>query len=134
MDKVIDEANDATEIDYPKYNDIKTGQGNENFKYDSIGNLISDASEGITDIQWNVYGKIRSITKAGANIEYTYDASGNRICKTANGKSTYYVRDASGNVMSIYEQADTLKQTELHMYACLALCGRSSRLGICKNY
>jgi len=46
-------------------------------------------------------------------------------------KSTYYVRDASGNVMALYEKnpsvnSGTFTQTEVHLYG-------SSRLGIYKS-
>src|SRR5690606_445524 len=55
----------------------------------------------------------------------TYDATGNRISKTVGGVATLYVRDASGNVMSVYEipAANTIVQKELHIYG-------SSRLGM----
>ena len=71
-------------------------------------------------------------------ISYTYDAAGNRISKkiekytTTTIDYTWYVRDASGNVMSMYNgtgttvavnSAYTLNLTEQHMYG-------SSRLGI----
>jgi RHS repeat-associated protein len=103
-------------------------QGSDNYAYDEIGNLIKDTKEGITNITWNVYGKIQSINKGGNIIAYTYDASGNRISKTAAGKTTIYVRDASGNVMSVYTadpaiNSGNLMQKELHLYG-------SSRLGI----
>lgn len=127
LDKVSDAATDAAAGQYDNYRDIKQGQQNGNYTYDAIGNLITDPSEGITNINWNVYGKIKNIAKAGGAIEYTYDAAGNRISKVSNGKTTYYVRDASGNVMSIYEtgsaNSGALTQTELDMYG-------SSRLGI----
>jgi YD repeat-containing protein len=142
LDKVVDAATDASDADYPNYNDIKRkqpdgslGQANGNYQYDEIGNLVSDASEGITNINWSVYGKILSITKAnGTTINYTYDASGNRISKVVvppsggGGGTTIYVRDASGNVMSVYTadpavSAGNLIQTEVHLYG-------SSRLGI----
>ena len=117
----------------PAIGDIGT-QSPDNYTYDPIGNLIGDNAEGISNIIWTVYGKIKSITKTnGTVISYTYDATGNRISKTVSGfgpaKSTYYVRDASGNVMSLYQAGDNtinnsnLTQTELHMYG-------SSRLGI----
>lgn len=107
--------------------DIKS-QNDNNYEYDEIGNLTKDVSEGITNIAWNVYGKIHSITKSSGTITYDYDATGNRISKTANGKTSFYVRDASGNVMGIYEKSNSLNNgdltlTELHLYG-------SSRLGI----
>jgi RHS repeat-associated protein len=78
-----------------------------------------------------VYGKIKTVTKAdGTIINYTYDAAGNRISKIVNGKQTWYVRDASGNVMSVYAVGDTinagaLTQIESELYG-------SSRLGLFK--
>jgi RHS repeat-associated protein len=107
------------------YTEDIDGQSIDNYDYDAIGNLIKDVSEGITDINWTVYGKIGSIIKSSGNISYTYDAAGNRITKTASGKTTLYVRDASGNVMSVYEipTVNTINQKELHSYG-------SSRLGM----
>jgi RHS repeat-associated protein len=130
LDKVVDAAADET-TQYEKYKDIKQGQGNGNYIYDKIGNLISDISEGITNIEWTVYGKIAAITKSnGTSIQYNYDPSGNRISKTVipsggGAALTFYVRDASGNVMGVYEKAGTaaLALTELHIYG-------SSRLGV----
>ena len=108
--------------------DLKS-QSPNNYTYDSIGNLISDVQEGITNITWNVYGKITSITKTSdTTITYSYDAAGNRISKTVSPPSgaavtTWYVRDASGNVMAVYYNTDSLRMTEQHIYG-------SSRLGI----
>ncbi|MBL7729209.1 MAG: RHS repeat protein, partial [Dinghuibacter sp.] len=110
-------------------------QAGDNYRYDAIGNLVKDVKEGITNITWTVYGKIASITKNGKTITYTYDASGNRISKTVPNEaipgtydSTWYVRDATGNVMSVYEKRASLNnnqltQSEVHLYG-------SSRLGI----
>lgn len=126
-------------------------QNDDNYEYDAIGNLIIDRSEGIYDprpghehtpmIEWTVYGKIAKITKkkyVGSSlktttIKYTYDAAGNRISKvvtppTGGAKETWYVRDAGGNTMSIYEKntsatTTNLTQTEVHLYG-------SSRLGV----
>jgi RHS repeat-associated protein len=103
-------------------------QGTDNYDYDAIGNLTRDTKEGISNITWSVYGKILSVTKNSGTITYTYDASGNRISKTFSGKTTWYVRDASGNVMAVYEQRSDLNsghltQSEVHLYG-------SSRLGI----
>lgn len=145
LDKVVDAATDADASQYDKYNDIRKlkpdgsiAQQDGNYMYDAIGNLVQDKSEGIYDpaypdkhmIEWTVYGKIKSITKLTGVIRYTYDAGGNRISKEYNGVFTYYVRDASGNVMALYEKNtgsgvlnNRLIQKEVHLYG-------SSRLGI----
>ncbi len=111
-------------------------QGESNYQYDKIGNLVKDEAEGLQSISWTVYGKIASISKQKAGvtttINYGYDASGNRISKqvqigSANGVSTFYVRDAQGNVMGVYKQEGTDYQwQEQHLYG-------SSRLGMLKT-
>ena len=113
---------------------------NFNYKYDEIGNLLSDASEEISNIVWNTYGKVERVNFTAAsgknNLRYTYDAQGNRLSKTVitgevTGTTTFYVRDASGNVMSIYKKdvffesptlITTYTQKEVPLYG-------SSRLG-----
>ncbi|HQI46593.1 MAG TPA: hypothetical protein PLC59_11105 [Bacteroidales bacterium] len=81
-----------------------------NYDYDKIGNLKKDASEGIENIEWTIYGKVKSITKSdGTSISYKYDATGNRISKTlggimGGGYTIYYVRDAQGNIMATYRK------------------------------
>jgi RHS repeat-associated protein len=100
-----------------------------NYEYDPIGNLIKDNAEGITSIIWTVYGKISRIAKGDSVvIDYTYSPDGNRISKTvaktspATTVTTWYVRDASGNVMSVYESGKPevhtahLTQSEVHLY------------------
>ena len=117
-----------------------------NYTYDQIGNLIADAKEGITNVLWNVYGKIKQVqrTATAANpvtrIAYSYDAGGNRISKQVNKSATdsieytWYVRDASGNIMSTYlakgapngtvtSAATTLMLTEQNLFG-------SSRIGV----
>ena len=105
----------------------------DNYQYDAIGNLTKDVKEGITNISWTVYGKIASITKEGnINLEYTYDATGNRIekkyTKGTEVHYTWYVRDAQGNTMAVYEKKGTtaVRLTESHLYG-------SSRLGMVKE-
>ena len=100
-----------------------------NYHYNEIGQLTDDDTAKIHSITWNVYGKILSVVDSTNTITFTYDASGNRISKTAHGITTWYVRDAQGNVMSVYTQGntavhgDSLTQTEADIYG-------SSRLGL----
>ena len=100
-----------------------------NYTYNEIGQLTEDDRQGNHGVTWNVYGKILSLSDSTNAITFTYDASGNRISKTAHGITTWYVRDAQGNVMSVYTQGngaihgDSLTQTEADIYG-------SSRLGL----
>ncbi|WP_157962976.1 RHS repeat-associated core domain-containing protein [Chitinophaga deserti] len=118
-----------TEVTNSHYTtDLKTGQSVDNYGYDAIGNLIRDNQEGITGINWSVYGKISQINKGANTIVYKYDASGNRIYKetTFSGvkKKTWYLRDATGNTLAVYSGDATTNVTweEQHLYG-------SSRLG-----
>lgn len=115
--------------------DIKSGQvfntadhRRDNYQYDNIGNLVRDSIEEIDTIQWTVSGKIKSIKRVAGSgkpdLEYIYDASGNRILKIvkpagstsdATWKYTLYARDAQGNVLATYE----LKTEKLVDYAAL---------------
>lgn len=121
--------------------------------YDPIGNLIADKQEEIHKINWNVYGKIKSIVRMASslkkNLIFEYDANGNRIAKHQYGnmtpnsttinfdpaiptdweKSTYYVLDAQGNVMAIYEYTiDDVTQDNHYTLTERNIYG-SSRLG-----
>jgi YD repeat-containing protein len=123
--------------------DIQTNV--DNYGYDAIGNLTSDVKEGITSVLWTVYGKIKEINKTTSavtgtvqKISYTYDASGNRLSKTvtkvgtANDVTTWYVRDASGNIMGIYEAVSETPNAATGVVVNLVehdLYG-SSRLGV----
>ena len=103
----------------------ETLDDNSTFQYDAIGNLISDSGEGVTNITWTPYGKVRSVNHSdGTVVNYRYDATGNRVEKSVvkgtTTNSTRYIRDASGNVLAIY-QNDSL--TEQPIYG-------SSRLGM----
>jgi YD repeat-containing protein len=100
-----------------------------NYHYNEIGELTGDSKAQVSNVVWNVYGKMLSLVAGTDTISFTYDAAGNRISKTANRITTWYVRDAQGNVMSVYTQGNSainsgaLTQTELHVYG-------SSRLGL----
>ncbi|WP_435578739.1 RHS repeat domain-containing protein [Gilvibacter sp.] len=89
-----------------------------NYVYDAIGQLILDRTEGLT-IEWRVDGKVDKVTKVplGSNdpnatevITFIYDGLGNRIAKTVKRggssdlETTYYVRDAQGNPLSVYKE------------------------------
>ena len=83
-----------------------------NYKYDLNGNLKEDIEEGL-EMTWNVQGKVNKIMDNNGfpngqgnikNIEFCYDPLGNRIAKIVDGAATLYVRDAQGNLLSIYKK------------------------------
>ncbi len=132
----LDHITDSVPTAYPGYNDL-TNQSASNYQYDSIGELTADAASNISGITWTVYGKIASITKASdTTILFTYDPAGNRISKSVvyagDTLTTWYVRDAQGNILSIYTYGDPsvngkdLTQTELDIYG-------AGRVGIWKR-
>jgi RHS repeat-associated protein len=126
------------------YLDLNNQTNHSNYKYDSIGNMISDTSEGVTNIKWSVYGKILEIIHTpntadpATDILYSYDGAGNRISKitsyaTGTKVYTWYVRDAQGNLITVYgaSGSGTLSSlvpgiNEWYMYG-------SSRLGSYQN-
>ncbi len=95
-----------------------------NYKYDNIGNMTQDKSEGGKTVTWNVYNKITTVSMSSGTktLAFGYDAGGNRVRKesTASGTTTkqWYVRDAQGNIMSTYKQvgSGTLKQEHVYLY------------------
>ncbi|HRJ35714.1 MAG TPA: hypothetical protein PK610_06985, partial [Flavobacteriales bacterium] len=140
LDKVDDLAGATPTIS----DDIEGIQSNGNYTYTAIGELKSDAQENIADITWRVDGKVRRVTRniAGkVEMEFEYDAFGRRVLKieklTTTGGSpvgqdqwtyTYYVNDASGNVMATYKltkgvTTETFKLDNQHIYG-------SKRLGM----
>src|SRR5574343_1896107 len=76
LHKVLDQAPDISGGAYTQYNDLRQNQADNNYSYDSIGNLTQDVKDTISNISWTVYGKIRKIVKNGNIIEYAYDAGG----------------------------------------------------------
>ncbi|MBR4826877.1 MAG: hypothetical protein IKZ91_03230, partial [Bacteroidales bacterium] len=61
-----------------------------NYAYDPQGNLISDKAEEIANIEWTATGKVRRITRTPQSrkpdLEFRYDALGNRVSKTVISK------------------------------------------------
>jgi RHS repeat-associated protein len=124
--------------------DLESGQVTDNYLYDNTGNLIEDKQEEIDDITWTVYGKIKEIkrfaTSTKPDIEFNYDAQGNRVSKIVKTKAspgvlnpntsweyTYYSRDAQGNIMATYKDgasvSNALTLSEQNLFG-------SSRLGM----
>jgi len=85
-------------------NDLKT-QSAGNYAYDGIGRLTKDLSENIpiNGISYDNQSKVVIVNKDDVKTTYAYDAFGRRISKTYDGKTDWYVNDALGNPIAIYE-------------------------------
>jgi len=93
------------------------------YHYDALGNLIEDDSEGI-EVDWNVIGKVRFVQTPNNVLQFAYNPFGQRQIKRTLNDTTYYVHDATGNVMGIYvKDGLTITTQERPIYG-------SSRLGI----
>lgn len=111
--------------------EVKSQTDANNYTYDGAGNLTGDAQSFISagGITWNPYGKILQVDVLGGLSQnfFAYDAMQNRLKKrkVASGSdiSTYYIRDAQGNVLAVYEKnGSTITWKEQHLYG-------SNRLG-----
>lgn len=99
----------------------------KDYSYTTIGELESEIGkqdEPQKHIVYDVSGKVKAVyrdaAKAKLAVEFSYDDRGFRLSKTGYNEEgvavarTWYVRDASGNVMATYEQdIATSQESEL---------------------
>ncbi len=63
---------------------------NQDYWYDTNGNLTKDDNKGITSISYNHLNLPTSVSLSGGTISYIYDAVGTKLSKTVSGVTTYY--------------------------------------------
>ncbi|MBI3218341.1 MAG: hypothetical protein HYZ44_02410 [Bacteroidetes bacterium] len=121
----------------PNTNQLTTVSSYAGYEYNKIGQTTKVdkvANDGKDQyIDYDVTGKVvavfEDLNKTKVTTRYTYDDRGFRLTKAdfdSKGiltKTYWYIRDASGNVLSIYEQAGAdnavfsdFKQTEVPIY------------------
>jgi RHS repeat-associated protein len=122
-------------------NQLEDIPGYGSYGYNEIGQMISQTIAGTpTHYQYDVTGKVTGVfenyndqTKVYSDpiLEFTYDDRGFRIKKTYYGTDqtfvTWYVRDASGNIISVYDNILTPENTPLQIE--LPIYG-SGRIGV----
>lgn len=99
-------------------NDIRT------YQYDEIGQLINETrgSGAQKKLAYDSYGKVIEVRDAAnvLKVSFTYNERGQRIKKVSYGAInivTWYLVDATGNVVTIYDnKSGTTAQTEIPMY------------------
>ncbi|MCX6272346.1 MAG: hypothetical protein NTU44_14260, partial [Bacteroidetes bacterium] len=103
-----------------------------NYTYDATGNLIGAISDSINLISWNIAGKPDSIHKntiPAVGTRFFYDPGGNRVAKSVDTLITIYVRDAQGNVISVYSKSVGSEVTDTALYQQNVYLYGSARLG-----
>jgi RHS repeat-associated protein len=88
----------------------------DKYIHNVIGQMTDeDKSDGTyQSVEYDVTGKVRKVYMDAAklipNVEYRYDDRGFRLAKISyqEKRTTWYIRDASGNILSIYEQSGVL--------------------------
>ncbi|MCG8331792.1 MAG: hypothetical protein MI974_29165 [Chitinophagales bacterium] len=126
--------NDASTFANVFKDQLKTGL--HSYEYDNSGNLTRDVF-GEMDITWTPYGKVADVDNFDTEPTYTkfgYGPDQNRWKRYEHDEeiftaTTFYIRDAQGNVMAVYEDYDqngggqAFHLREQHLYG-------SSRLGV----
>ena len=114
---VTDAAANTGGNDLPQYtsNSIR-------FEYDALGNTVKDRTSNQDLITWNLYGKATQMKNnaARSSLDFGYDAQGNRVSKIARTTTDtsvaelneYYVREASGNILAVYNQENKYRMVE----------------------
>jgi YD repeat-containing protein len=142
VDDVVSAGNYTDDIDdQGTFNNThSTIETANNYGYDELGNLVRDAQEEIASIEWTVYGKMKKITRnsgsSKADLEFGYDASGNRLWKKVIPKGSgavtstyYYLRDAQGNEMCRYVKYTNTSSQLMYVAQEHSIYG-SSRVGV----
>jgi len=117
------------EVSPSAFNDIDD-QGDNNYTYNDIGQMTGNVLDGHY-FKYDVYGMVTGVYSDGACttpiVLYKYDDKGYRVYKDDGSTETWYVRDAAGNLMSLYEKpsGESISQTELPIYG-------ASRIGTCR--
>lgn len=103
------------------------------YAYNAIGQMIGEDKVDVGKdqyVEYDVSGKVRKVYSHASKhpdslkVEFIYDDRGFRLAKKnyADSTTTWYIRDASGSVLSIYEEDlndathQSLRQTEVPIY------------------
>lgn len=92
--------------------------GDTFYSYDSVGNLIKKSSaKGETTYSYDPTGKLIAYFDGSNHVTFEYDGHGNRISKTVNGKSTYFINDPIAPLSRVLMEKDDQGQwTKKYIY------------------
>ena len=125
LKRIIDAAGNAANA-----NDIYTQVNANNYVYNQIGQLIENKEEQLK-YYYNTSGLVTEIKKNNLSlVKFFYNDRGHRVKKEiyTNGSLTrndYYVRDAAGSIMAVYEDS-TVKEHTIYGASRLGVYYRTS--------
>lgn len=82
-----------------------SGALTKTYAYDNAGNTTSDGTATFT---YNDAGRLIAATKGGVTSTYALNGLGQRVRKTTNGVSTYFVYDEAGHLVGEYDSSGSL--------------------------
>jgi len=95
---------------------VKAGSNTyASYQYNQIGQMVQQTQGSNTvNVGYSVQGLVTEFKDASYTIKYHYDDLGQRYRKEQiGGKSTWYVRDANGSILAIYEQESNESSPQL---------------------
>jgi len=78
------------------------GINSSTYGYDAIGNLANDSGENV-GVTWNAMNKVKTVVTPNSSLHFAYSPTGQRQIKKTGDKTEYYLHDATGNIMCVYE-------------------------------
>ncbi len=98
------------------FEDISTVQ----MVYDEVGRMTEHLADNIK-LTYNAYGDIKEVFERSTNtlkLSFTYDDGGHRLSKKDHitDKTTWYIRDVQGNIISIYDEGVTQEGEHIISY------------------
>ena len=111
----------------PNSNRLRTVSNYASYDYDAIGQLTHEGPVNGLDkyMKYNAKGRLTAVYADAAHsqlrLSFDYDNQGFRLSKKdhSNGRETWYIRDASGKLLSVYDNdnaSNSLTQKEVPVY------------------
>jgi RHS repeat-associated protein len=108
-------------------NQLNSIPGYSSYSYNQIGQMTGEDKTTGDDqyVEYDVTGKVTKVFsdagKTQTKVEYAYDDRGFRLYKKnyVTNRTTWYIRDASGNILSVFEEDNTngaFNETEVPIY------------------
>jgi RHS repeat-associated protein len=78
---------------YDNLGDFRDVANTTDYTYDAAGNILTDANKSLSFVYDEILNKTKRTTKGSQNVDYLYDALGNKLQKKVSGGSTTTTTD-----------------------------------------